>query len=647
LLGPGQVKVPAQKETNVMNVKKTLLCIFLVFCLFLIIPEQGITAQSYDITIIAGPGGKIVPGGSSINAGTDKSFSIKPNKGFHIAEIRVDGATIFEDRKESSTPNDGTSPPIPTDANLQRSGTTKVYKYIFQSVQQGHSLEAVFETDTFALHIIKTGLGTGLVESSPAGISCGDSCVGVFPYSSNVTFTATGGEGSVFDGWTGKCKGSGNSCSMNIKKASSLIASFARAFNLSISISGEGKVSSSPKGVVCEESCSAQVKENSIVKLKARVSAGSLFFGWTGCTASSGSTCTVSMNEAQFVAVSFVGKDVPSYTLDKNNLPESIILPVPSAIPRQNGASGHCYIESFAVQMAYIDPAVTMEEVFTLAGLGGGLSYSSWGKAFLSSPPDNWTWTLQTRVMRNYGVQFIIGYTPGMSREYQKGAIAQITHENEDDALRNLKAVIRTGRPVQVHIDLYYLPPELVSVPISQPGASHFIIITGYDADGVYMTNAEPDYVDFPVDPSEYVNVKIPMANFLMAWQEAGKINKGDFTFCAPYWMLFLEEKNMSETIKTPVDDILSLQRSISQNNASVIERNLSKDFSKTPWSKIMMAKGLFADYLRNYGYTEAANKYDFLAGEYRACEWLSVDEQKTKLNDVIKPLEIEVRTLF
>jgi hypothetical protein len=297
--------------------------------------------------------------------------------------------------------------------------------------------------------------------------------------------------------------------------------------------------------------------------------------------------------------------------------------------------------------MAYIDPTVTMEEVFTFAGLGGGLSYSSWGKSFLSSPPNNWTWTLQTRAMQNEGVQFIVGYSPGMSREYQKGAIAKITHANEYDALRNLKAVIQTGRPVQVHIDLYYLPPELFSVPISQPGASHFIIITGYDADGVYMTNAEPDYVDFPVDRSEYVNVKIPITDFMRAWEEAGKINKGDFTYCAPYWMLFLRETNVSEINKLSVDDMLSLQRSISHNNASVIEGNLDKDFSRTPWSKIVMAKRLFAGYLRNNGYTEAANKYDFLAGEYRACEWLSADERKTKLNDVIKPLEIEARTSF
>ena len=625
-----------------MNTKKTFLCALLVFCLFLIFPEKSITAPSYDISIIAGQGGKITPGGSSINEGADKSFSIKPNKGFHVAEIKIDGVTIFEDRKGPSTPNDGTAPPSPTDPNQQRSGMSKVYKYTFQNVQQNRSLEAVFETDTFALHISKTGLGTGIVESAPAGISCGDSCVGIVQYNSNVTFTATGDEGSVFDGWTGKCKGTGNSCTMNIKKESSLTAAFARAFKLSMSVSGSGMVSSSPKGLVCEESCSQQIKENSVVKLKAKASTDSAFFGWTGCTASSGGSCAVSMAEDRFVEVAFVAKDVPPYNLDTNNLPQSLILPVPLKIPQRNGAYVHCYLESYAVQMAYLDPAVTMEEVFAFAGLGSVLSYSSYDKGLLHSPPNNWTWPLHARAMRNYGVRFVIGHSPGMSREYLKGAFGEVTHTSGGEALQNLKAVIRSGRPVAVHIDLAYMPDS--SFP---PGASHFILITGYDADGVYWTDPEPDYINFPVDPSEYINVKIPIADFMLAWEEAGKIGKGAFIYCAPYFMLFLHETDVSQTNKIAVDDMLLLQKSISQNNVSVIESSLGRNLSGTPWDRIAMTRNLFADYLRGYGYIEAASKYDLLAEEYNECRWLTEDDQKIRLNSVVKPLELEARTLF
>ena len=633
-----------EKEVKMLEVRKTFLFILIMSYLTCAVPALAVTAPSHMITVTAGSGGKITPGSAALNSGANKTFTIKPSKGFHLAEVRLDGVTIFEDRKEPSVPNDGTTPPpILMDLNLQRSGTSKVYRYYFKNIQYDHSLEAVFEVDTFALEIIKAGQGSGIVESSPGNISCEDNCVGIFPYNTIVTLTATGDERSVFDGWSGGCRGKGNACVMKIAKASVVTASFARAFGLSVSIHGHGTVKSSPKSMICEHSCSAMAKENTVVKLTAEAAPDSIFFGWTGCTASTGASCTIAMDQAQYALATFVSRDVPLYNIDANNLPESIILPVPSTIPKRNGASGHCYLESFSVQMAYLDPTVTMEEVFTFAGLGGVLSYDSFLKGFSNAPPNNWTWTLQTRAMQNYGVNFIVGHSPGMSKEYLKGALAEVIHGGGNDALNNLKAVIRTGRPVQVHIDLAYLLPELGF----QPGASHFITITGYDADGVYWTDPEPDYIDFPLDPSEYVNVKIPIGTFMQAWEEAGKINKGYFTFCAPYWMLFLEETDISQTNRIPVDDILSLQKSLSQNNASVIEQSLSKDFSKTPWGKIAMAKSLFADYLRNNNFLEAGSTYELLADEYNACSELSLDQQKVRLNNVIKPSEIEARTLF
>jgi hypothetical protein len=628
-----------------LQVKKILFFILLILFIACPFAASRADAVSYSVTVITGPGGKITPGTTTINAGLNKTFTITPYKGYHVAEVKLDGAAILVDKKETSVPNDGTSPPTPADANLQRSGTTKVYKYFVRNIQQYHSLEAIFEIDTFSLEIFKAGLGSGLVESAPSGISCGDNCVGVFPYNTVVSLTAAGDDGSLFDGWAGQCKGKSATCIVKMTRASMVTASFARAFKLSISVHGSGVVTSTPKVIVCEESSSTLVKENSVVKLKTKAAADSNFLRWTGCTTTSGSTCTVAMNEAQYVAVVFVPKSIPPYPLDINNLPESIILQAPSTIPKRNGVSAHCYLESFSVQMAYIDPSVTMEEVFTFAGLGAVLSYDSWGKGFLHFPTDNWTWPLSQRAMQNYGVSFIIGHSPDIPGANLKGAFAEVTQSHGDEALRNLKAVIRSGRPVQVHIDLAYLLPELGL----GPGASHFIIITGYDPDGVYWTDPEPDYIDFPIDPSEYVNVKIPLENFMRAWEEAGKINKGAFTYCAPYWMLFLEETKLFQISRIPVHDILSLQRSLSQNNASVIEKNLNREFSGTPWEKIAMAKRLFGDYLRSNGYLEAADVYEFLAIEYKACgqPGMALEEKKRRLNDIIKPMEMEARGLF
>lgn len=624
------------------HARKRLFLMVLVLCLIVTLPATAQTS-SFSIDVLAGAGGKITPGDTTARTGTNKTFTLKPNKGYHLAEARLNGNTIFEDRKDPSVPNSGDAPPLPSDSNLRRSRTTKVYKYQFKNIQKDHSLEAVFEADTFFLEVGRAGEGSGVVVSSSGGISCGDACVGIVPYNTTVTLTATGEEGSVFDGWTGSCRSKSGVCTIKMTKASSATAAFAPVFPLTVLIAGEGNVKSTPKGIDCGQSCSAMVKADTRVKLKAMADPGSLFYGWTGCPSVSGARCTVAMNQAQHVEADFVSKNVPAYHPDTVDLPESYIIPAPAVVPNGKGAVGHCYIESLAVLMAYLDPTVTMEEVFTFAGLGAALTYDSYGKAFSSFPPDNWTWTVQKRVLQNYGVHFVIGHSTGMSKEYRKSAAAEIVHGSGDDAFNTLKAVIASGRPVQVHIDLAYLP-GFTHLP---PGLSHFIIITGYDADGVYWTDAEPQYRDIPIEPSEYIDVKIPIADFMKSWDEAGAINKGQFTYCAPYWMLFLEETAASQVQRIPASDILALQKALSQNNAAVIEGNLESNFSKTEWGKIALAKRLFAEYLRARYFDGAGNIYELLATEYQGCSALSLDEKKGKLMGVIKLLETEARPLY
>jgi hypothetical protein len=179
------------------------------------------------------------------------------------------------------------------------------------------------------------------------------------------------------------------------------------------------------------------------------------------------------------------------------------------------------------------------------------------------------------------------------------------------------------------------------------PGASHFIIITGYDADAVYWTDPEPDYIDFPIDPREYVNVKIPLREFMEAWGQAGQVGKGSFVCTGPYWMLFLEEKDRSQLDKKSVAEILAMQKTLSANNASVIEKYLNANISNTGWQKIWTAKSLFANYLIDNNFIPAGNKYESLADDYWNCRGLTLNEQKIKLDTVIKPKEIEARSLY
>jgi len=71
---------------------------------------------------------------------------------------------------------------------------------------------------------------------------------------------------------------------------------------------GTGTVTSSPAGIVCGATCSAQFLSDSQVVLTAAPGSTSLFSGWTGCDSVSGATCTVSMANARFVTAIFMLK---------------------------------------------------------------------------------------------------------------------------------------------------------------------------------------------------------------------------------------------------------------------------------------------------------------------------------------------------
>ena len=65
-----------------------------------------------------------------------------------------------------------------------------------------------------SLCVTRTGTGSGLIVSSPAGIECGSSCSATFAPATQVTLTATPVAGSVFAGWRGACTGIG-SCTVS------------------------------------------------------------------------------------------------------------------------------------------------------------------------------------------------------------------------------------------------------------------------------------------------------------------------------------------------------------------------------------------------------------------------------------------------
>ena len=181
------------------------------------------------------------------------------------------------------------------------------------------------------LHLRKGGAGAGTVQSVPAGISCGASCLSAsaeFLAGTLVELTATADADSIFTGWTGACTGASVACVVPLESSAVVTASFmpkALAARLSVlkAGTGAGSVVSDPPGISCADDCpgaSAYFPPGTVVTLQADAAVGSVLGGWrgAGCGATA-SSCPVAMDSDKgvlptFDAILTVGSWTPTST---------------------------------------------------------------------------------------------------------------------------------------------------------------------------------------------------------------------------------------------------------------------------------------------------------------------------------------------
>ena len=120
-------------------------------------------------------------------------------------------------------------------------------KYGISRIGQGTSW--VVTPGQLVLALVRSGTGTGVVASNPAGISCGSTCSASFLRGTSVTLTGTPATGSDFSGWTGcdsvSSSGPASTCTVAITSARSVSAAFTlKSFTVEASVpGGHGSVS--------------------------------------------------------------------------------------------------------------------------------------------------------------------------------------------------------------------------------------------------------------------------------------------------------------------------------------------------------------------------------------------------------------------
>src|SRR5439155_1224376 len=87
------------------------------------------------------------------------------------------------------------------------------------TVSAATTVTATFNLQTFTLTVTPAGAGSGTVTSAPTGITCGATCVAIFPSRTALTFTPAPAAGSTFSGWSGGgCSGTG-ACTVTLSAA--------------------------------------------------------------------------------------------------------------------------------------------------------------------------------------------------------------------------------------------------------------------------------------------------------------------------------------------------------------------------------------------------------------------------------------------
>lgn len=256
--------------------------------------------NTYSIIASAGANGTISPSGTStVDSGTSKTFTITPGEIYHVADVKVDGSSVGA-----------------------------VTSYQFTDITANHTIEASFEINagTYTVTVTRTGMGNGVVTSSPSGINCGVTCSKTVNADTTVTLTAISDSGSEFGGWIGGgCSGT-DTCTVNKNADATVNAVFIVPGQVSLTVSkigtgnGDVRLTSTASGVVCGTGCMAYtVDENKkppLVKLTATVKADSKFSGWSGDCAPSKlkPICSVTMESAKAAIANFDLK-VPNIVL--------------------------------------------------------------------------------------------------------------------------------------------------------------------------------------------------------------------------------------------------------------------------------------------------------------------------------------------
>jgi hypothetical protein len=211
--------------------------------------------------------------------------------------------------------------------------------------------------------------------------------------------------------------------------------------------------------------------------------------------------------------------------------------------------------------------------------------------------------------------------------------------DGADQALAYLQQAVAAGHPVVVHIDFYYVYDDFAAVSthwqtgVGKDHASHFMTVTGYDADTIILND--------PTDPTEAAtNLPAGIGNFMLAWENAMDII--GMPPIGPYWMLYLAEAGQAPA----AEDIIAWNADMAKTAPDEIRRFAAnpngEEFTRFMLNELARGRLEFANFLEQNGEAEAAVLY------LQSSERLStlVFQEVITTADVMPIAELEAQAL-
>ncbi len=192
---------------------------------------------------------------------------------------------------------------------LDCTGLTTPYSL---TLDQDTHCAALFESMAPTLYLlsVQTG-GQGVVNSSgggqlgPDSIDCGSSCEAIFAENTLIDLSVTPAADRTFAHWSGDCSGTSPDISVLMDGAKICIAHFILRYQMTVSTSGQGTVTSQPAGIDCGTVCN-YLPNSATVQLTANPAFGWTFNRWGGDCSGTDPVVSVSMDDDKNCSAEFV-----------------------------------------------------------------------------------------------------------------------------------------------------------------------------------------------------------------------------------------------------------------------------------------------------------------------------------------------------